>query len=375
VQSVAVAVAVRDRRATLRLLAPAIAFLAGQGLALAAVAAVAAPSGWRLWSLLQSWDATHLVGVARSGYGTGPESYAFFPGFPLLVRLVAAVTGLGADVCGVVVSVLAGIALAYAVDRLVGDLPDASPAARLTAVALVGVLPLSIVFLMPYTEATFCALAVWTLVALGRSRWLLAGLLCAAAGLVRPTAVALVLAVVVVAAGAWRGRRPDRPAAALAAVLAPAGVLGYLGWVALVTGSPGAWTAGQSQGWGTRFDGGAYTWSWIRVISVGGPAAMDVFILGGAAACVVAVVVAVRRGAPAHVSAYMAGVLVLVLGTSGVWNSKYRLLLPALVVVCAVAAPALARLRPPFRVIVLALVAAVGLCFGAYALTGYPYAI
>jgi hypothetical protein len=375
VQSVAVAAAVQNRRAMLRLLAPAIAFLAGQALALAAVAAVAAPSGWRLWSLLQSWDAAHLVGVARSGYGTGPESYAFFPGFPLLVRLVAAVSGLGADVCGVVVSVLAGIALAYGVDALVGDLPDASPAARLTAVALVGVLPLSIVFLMPYTEATFCALAVWTLVALGRSRWLLAGLLCAAAGLVRPTAVALVPAVVVAAAGTWRGRRPDGPAAALAAVLAPVGVLGYLGWVALVTGSPGAWTAGQSQGWGTRFDGGAYTWSWIRVISVGGPAAMDVFILGGVAACVVAVVVAVRRGVAAHVSAYIAGVLVLVLWTSGVWNSKYRLLLPALVVVCAVAAPALARLRPPYRVVVLALVAAVGLCFGAYALTGYPYAI
>ena len=40
-------------------------------------------------------------------------------------------------------------------------------------------------------ERTFCALAVWTLVALGRGRILLGSVLCAGAGLVRPTGVAL----------------------------------------------------------------------------------------------------------------------------------------------------------------------------------------
>jgi hypothetical protein len=356
-------------------LAPAATFLTGQALTLAAVAAVAAPSGWSAWSLLQSWDAQHLVAIARSGYPpAGPSSFfAFFPGFPLLVRL-AAVTGLAADACGVAVSIVAGVLLAYGVDRLAAELTGASRPARLAAVALVATLPLSVVFLMPYTEATFCALAVWSLVALRRGRWLTAGLLCGAAGLVRPTVVALVLAVVAAAAAAWRTGAPDRVRAAAAVALAPLGIAGYLAWLAAVTGSASAWSAGESRGWNTALDGGAYTWSWVRTIAVGGPATMDLFILGAAVACAATVVVLLRWGLPGH-AAYVAGVLAVALGTSGVWNSKYRLQLPALVVACVVAAPVLARLPAPYRWVVLAAAAGVGCWFSAFALTRYPYAI
>jgi hypothetical protein len=363
-------------RASLDVLGPAATFLSGQALALAAVAAVAAPSGWAVWSLLQSWDAQHLVAIARSGYPSAagpPAFFAFFPGFPLLVRLAAA-TGLPADVCGVAVSVVAGVALAYGVDRLAADLSGSSRVARFTAVALVATLPLSVVFLMPYTEASFCALAIWTLVALRRRRWLTTGLLCGAAGLVRPTVVALVLAVVVAAAAAWRAGDAERVRAAAAVALAPLGILGYLGWLAAVTGSPSTWSAGERRGWDTTFDGGAYTWSWLRTIAVGGPATMDLFILGAAATCAVTAAVLLRGGLRGH-AAYVAGVLVVTLGTSGVWNSKYRLQLPALVVACAVAAPALARLPAPYRWIVLAAAAGLGCWFSAFALTSYPYAI
>jgi hypothetical protein len=351
--------------ARVRPLTPALVFLAGQALALLAVYAVAVPSGWSLWALLHQWDAQHFEAVARAGYTD--DTYAFFPGFPLLLRALGAVVPL--DVAGVLVSLVAGIVLAYGVDRLAHDLAPGRKGRDVVAVWLVAVLPLSVVFLMPYAEATFCALAVWALVALGRGRLVLAAGLCAAAGLVRPTAAALVLAVVVAALTC-----DDRRRAAAAVLVAPTGLAAYLGWVAWRTGSPTGWADRQSAGWHTAVDGGASTWSWLRIIAGGGPSAVDVAILATAAAAVVTAVVLARRGRlPAAV--FVAGVLVLTLGTSGVWNSRYRLLLPALVVGCALAGPTLARLPTPVRVVVLAAAAAVGCCYSAYLLTSYPYAL
>jgi hypothetical protein len=347
--------------ARVRPVAPALVFLAGQALALLAVWAVAVPSGWSFWALLHQWDAQHVEAVARDGYA--PDTYAFFPGVPLLIRLVATVLPL--DVAGVAVSLVAGIVLAYGVDRLT----RVFGADTLIATWLVAVLPLSVVFLMPYTEATFCALAVWALVALERGRLLLAAGLCAAAGLVRPTAVALVLAVVVAALGCG-----DRRRAVVAVLVAPAGLAAYLAWVGRRTGSPTGWADRESAGWHTAVDGGASTWTWLRIIAAGGPSAVDVAILAAGVGCAATAVVLARHGRlPA--AAYVAGVVVLTFGISGVWNSKYRLLLPGLVVGCALAGPLLTRLRTPVRVVVLAAAAAVGCCFSAYLLTSYPYAL
>jgi len=355
--------------ARIRPFAPALVFLAGQALALLATWAVAVPSGWSTWALLHQWDAQHFEAVARAGYTD--DTYAFFPGLPLLLRALGMVVPL--DVAGVLVSIAAGIVLAYGVGRLARDLAPGRDGldlvVELVTVWLVAVLPLSVVFLMPYAEATFCALAVWSLVALGRGRILLAAGLCAAAGLVRPTALALVLAVVVAALGCG-----DRRRAAAAVLVAPAGAAAFLGWVAWRTGSPTGWAERESAGWHTAVDGGASTWSWLRIIAVGGPSVVDVAILAAGAACIVtAVVLALRGSLPA--AAYVAGVLALTFGISGVWNSKYRLLLPGLVVGCALAGPLLARLRTPMRVVVLAATAAAGSCFSAYLLTSYPYAL
>jgi hypothetical protein len=55
---------------------------------------------------------------------------------------------------------------------------------------------------MTYAEALFCALAIWALLALANGQWLTAGLLTLAAGTVRSTAVALILAVLTAAATA-----------------------------------------------------------------------------------------------------------------------------------------------------------------------------
>jgi Gpi18-like mannosyltransferase len=95
-------------------------------------------------------------------------------------------------------------------------------------VALFAAEPMGVVLSMTYTEALFCALALWALVGVLERRWLLAGLCTAAAGLVRWTALALVITVGLAAVVSLARRRESRPLIAL--LIAPAGLIGYLWW-------------------------------------------------------------------------------------------------------------------------------------------------
>ena len=117
----------------------------------------------------------------------------------------------------------------------------------------------------------------------GAGRWLAAGVLAACAGLVRPTAAAVVLAVWVGAALAWRrGRFGGRRALAAAAV-APLGTFAYLVYVALATtGGLTAWSESERKGWDSRFDYGRFTWTWLRALFQFGGGPMDGFIVAGA---------------------------------------------------------------------------------------------
>src|SRR5206468_11702200 len=99
-----------------------------------------------------------------------------------------------------------------------------------------------------------CALAVWTLALIGDRRWPAAGVCAFVAGLVRPSAVALAVALAVGAAGAWRRGDAGRGRAVAACVLAPLGTAVSLVVVALHTGHLDAWSRAQAQGWQTGFD-------------------------------------------------------------------------------------------------------------------------
>ena len=122
-------------------------------------------------------------------------------------------------------------------------------------------LPIGIVTSMAYSEALFTALAAWAVHATLSRRWLLAGVLAAAAGLTRPVGVAVVAAVVVTAAVQSFRDRDLRPLPGL--VLAPLGWVGYVAWVGQRTGDPLGYFR-VADGWGNGFDGGrAFTvWTW-----------------------------------------------------------------------------------------------------------------
>ncbi|MGW6548207.1 hypothetical protein ACWGBH_35960 [Streptomyces massasporeus] len=237
--------------------------------------------GEHAWDVLASWDGWWYQQVAEHGYdpvlkpvpgATGMitlegNSAAFFPLYPALMRLVSECTGLGLYGAGMTVSVLASFAAAlgvYAVTRRLGG-----HRAGLVAAGLWAVWPGSGTEWSGYSESLYTALAAWACHAVMTRRWLTAGLLTFAAGLCRPTAVALVAALAFAAVMALR-RREDgvrRPLAAVA--IAPLGLFGYLAWVNYRMGDLNGYSKLQDGAWGHKFDWGVHSFNVLTSIPVG----------------------------------------------------------------------------------------------------------
>ena len=334
---------------------------------------------------LTKWDGHWFLGIAEHGYQGVPAglvdafgrrteatAYAFFPGYPLLVAGVAGLPGVSVFGSALALNVVSGVAGAVGLARL-GRTVTGSARTGLLLVVLFAAAPMGVVLSMTYSEALFCALAVWALVGVLERHWVLTGGCTALAGLVRPTAAALVLAVVAAAVVAlWRRRDGRGPWTAV--VLAPLGLLGYLGWVGWQTGSLFGWFTLQSTGWNSGFDGGVASWHYL-VRQVQEPGALmevaSVLIVLAALGLVVASV-AVRL--PWPVLLYGVGVTVMAVTSNGLMPSKPRLLLPAVVLALPIAI-GLAQRRGLTQLAVAGGVVVASAGLGAYALVVYPYAM
>ncbi|OLZ61542.1 hypothetical protein BS330_00555 [Amycolatopsis keratiniphila subsp. nogabecina] len=347
---------------------------------------LAARRGTTLTDRLTAWDGQWYLRLAVHGYADLPGTLdaarqpypdapmAFFPLYP---KLVGAVMWLGADVvtAALAVSVLAGLVLACGLIRIGRAVsPDRGDRTGLLLVALWAGAPMAIVFSMAYTEAVFCAFAVWALVGVLERRWLLAGLCTFAAGLSRSTAVVLV-AVVVVAALITVFRRDEKRWWALAgAVIAPLGVAGYLGFVAYRTGSWTGWQDIELRGWNTEFDFGAETADSVLARLTGDESVfstLTVLLLLGAVALVL---VAAFIRVPWPLTLYGAGVLLLAIGTRGLPDAKIRFILPAFPVLVPIAI-GLSKRRTVTAVAAASAWVVLGAWFSAHALTAWRYAI
>ncbi|MFF6953316.1 glycosyltransferase family 39 protein [Streptomyces iakyrus] len=237
--------------------------------------------GEHAWDVLASWDGWWYQQIAEHGYDPALEpvpgakglitlegnSAAFFPLYPTLMRLVSECTGLGLYGAGMTVSVIASFVAAlgvYAVAKRLGG-----HRTGLVAAGLWAVWPGSGTEWSGYSESLYTALAAWACHAVMSRRWLTAGLLTCAAGLCRPTAVALVAALAVAAALSLR-RREDgvrRPLAAVA--VAPLGLFGYLAWVNYRMGDINGYSKLQDGAWAHKFDWGVHTFNVLTSIPVG----------------------------------------------------------------------------------------------------------
>ncbi|WP_432565341.1 mannosyltransferase family protein [Kineococcus sp. SYSU DK003] len=191
---------------------------------------------------LVRWDSNYYLSIAQHGY-TSPEMPAFFPLYPLLVRLVAAV-GIAPPYAGIAVSALATTVAVVHLRRLAEDHlgPGVLPR-RAVTLFLAG--PAALFLAAVYTEALFCALAFGAFSHARRGQWARA---CLYLGLLTATRLP---AVVVVAAvfvdHVAQNRRLSR--STLWFALAPLGLLAYLAYSARELGDPLAFLHAYDNAW------------------------------------------------------------------------------------------------------------------------------
>jgi hypothetical protein len=275
---------------------------------------------------------------------------------------------------------MAGAAAAIVLCALGTRLYDARAGLALTA--LFCTQPMSMALSMAYSEALFTALVAGMLLCAHREDWLPAGLLGLGAALTRPTGAAAAVALAVAAGMAvYRGRKADgtRGIAAawkplLAAAVALLGVPASLLWVGLRVGDLGAWFDIQTAGWGTTFDFGTSSFTFVRDALRSGDGWIQVSIAWMIIGVVILAALAVRQKVWLPLTVYGLIVLVLVLGQGGYYHSKPRLLVPALLILVPPAV-ALGRARPRTATLVLAACGAFGLWYGSYLITVWHYAI
>ncbi|MFG3000637.1 hypothetical protein [Streptomyces sp. NPDC048340] len=351
-----------------------------------------------------SWDSVWYLWIAGHGYGriqmwpasgSVQSDVAFFPLYPLLVRAASQALPGGLAVAGLAVAWAAAALAAVGVYRVGEHLLGAR--AGVLLVALWAALPHAVVLTLAYTEALLAALAAWTLYALLRGRWLWAAGLAVAAGLTRPTGIAVAAAVSVVAAhellargGGVRGRgvrgrgvrgrgvrssgvrgrvRGGRAAEVWAAgLLAPAGWAAYVLAVGVRGRNPlGGYFTVQRR-WGSRFDFGAGALGSAAKVLTGGHVALatTVTVAVLAVAGLLAVLLALDR-TPLPLLAYTGVLLLITFGGAGFFESKPRFLLPAFPLLLPVAA-VMARARPRTAVVVTGVLAGLSHGYGAYLL-------
>ncbi|GAA2260451.1 membrane protein [Streptomyces amakusaensis] len=347
------------------------------------LAAMTAPHGPGVRERLLAWDGLLYISIAEDGYPHGltrdqngeltGNNLAFFPLFPLLARWVHQLTGIEAGSAALLVAHLSLLGALLAVHRLLIRLYGPRTA-TIGLVLLAGAQPMALTFLMAYSESLFLALAAASLLFAHRRHWLTAGSLALLAGLTRPAALALVLALVCAVLLEIRrtGRLSWRPLTSVA--LACAGTPAYLAWVGNRSGQLNAWFEIQQAGWGTHWDNGAAFADFLTGVFLrsGEWVPLSTAVLLVAAVCATAL--AWRRDAWPPLLVYGTTVLVLTLGQSNFYHSKLRLLVPAVLFLIPLAR-ALARTSDRSVVVVLTVSTLFGSWYGAHMLTTWRYAI
>lgn len=205
-------------RAALRVVLPA--FVAARLVtALAMVLSLEHANGTVSWAdvgnAFRHWDAISYLAIAAHGYPTHLDYHdAFLPGYPLLVRAAAVLTG-SLLVGGVLVSAIAELVALLAVARLVEEERD--PATARFAVWAVAFAPLGFFLTGVYTESAFIAGTAVSLLLMRRGRFGGAALAGAFASSMRITGVVL-LPVMLVELVRQRRRPAEAAWAALVAL-------------------------------------------------------------------------------------------------------------------------------------------------------------
>jgi hypothetical protein len=191
------------------------------------------PVGDVLAAPLGRWDSVWYLAIAGAGYGDGARE-AFFPLYPLLVRVAGVPLGTALVGGALVSTALLGVALVV-LHRLVAL--DHDRAVARNAVLVTALFPMSFFFSAVYSESLFLALSVGAVYAARRERWAWAGALGGLAAMTRSAGVVLLVPLALiylwdVGRPSLRARRPLR-ADVLWLALVPLGLAAYCAFLAL----------------------------------------------------------------------------------------------------------------------------------------------
>ena len=182
---------------------------------------------------LARWDAVWYLRVAETGYGESEARAAFFPLYPLLVRVLA--TPFGASPAALLVAAyavalgafLGALTLLHRLVSLELGRPLADP-----TLLLLAVFPAALYFGAPYAESLFLLLSVGAFYAARTGRWAWAGACAAAAAATRNSGVLLMLPLALI----WWSSRERRPRDGAWILLAPLGLAAFALYLGVAEG-------------------------------------------------------------------------------------------------------------------------------------------
>jgi hypothetical protein len=328
------------------LAAPLLVYAASRVITALAVGLAAFAARKPVHRVVTTWDGRWYEKIVLHGYphsvpqgdfyeGTGRQvqsAVAFFPLYPMIVRVFNAVLPGGAALAGVVVSLLLG-AVATVVVWLIAKHVAGREVADRAAVLFV-FSPGAFVMSLVYAEALMVVLCGACLLALMHRRWLLAGVLGALATATRPNAAAVVVACAFAAGVALWRHRDWR--ALLAPAIAPVGMVAFFAFLWWHTHEPLIWFRVEADGWGERFDFGRSNASMALAFARAPLSHPNRLVLGlSLILTVVAVALVFRARLGGPLNAYTATALFLVLGSH--INARPRFLFVAFPIVIALA--------------------------------------
>ena len=206
--------------------------------------------------VLTSWDGIWYLRIVRFGYphtvrpnityGMSDARAAFFPAYPMLVRLVDRILPGGDTIAALFTNFVLGAAAILIAGLLARELFGVRVSER--TMVLMALFPGSFVLSFAYTEALLITLAGGCLWFLLKRQWLLAVVLAAICTATRPNGIALVAACAVASYFAIRERREWR--SLIAPLLSPLGFIGFMLWLDAHTGERRVWFRVQTEAWG-----------------------------------------------------------------------------------------------------------------------------
>ncbi|MEU8663638.1 mannosyltransferase family protein [Actinoplanes philippinensis] len=235
------------------------------------------PAAKQLLLSLNQWDTGHYLRIAESGYQADPASPAFFPLYPILIRVTDVIVPGGALVAALLIAnaaVFGALTLLY---RLTDHEFGTAVAQRATW--YLAAFPTGFFLFIGYNESLFILLLTGALYAGRRGHWWLAGALGALSSATRLFGVLLMVPLAMEYARqiGWRPRRvrPDL----LSLALVPMGAAAYSLYCLIIFDDPLAFSNAQDH-WGRHytFPGAA----WVSAVQHAGGGLLSTDTLGAA---------------------------------------------------------------------------------------------